>query len=130
MSFIRLLPQRILAFALMLLCLVVSDKVLPVQANPPGKVGTPESAQVTVPDVVGMKAAQARSVLLRAKLKCVNGPQKELTDDRSKHDTVASQTPPAGTEVAAGTPVTLMRYVYKPKPGQKPPAGELKVENK
>ena len=111
-----------------LVCLLACVLGPRIEAGQEGMIkGTSASAkeQVKVPDVVGMKGPQARSTLLQNKLKCVNGPKKEFTDDRTKVDTVASQQPGAGTVAVVGTPVTLMMYFYKAKP-----VGESGVKQK
>jgi eukaryotic-like serine/threonine-protein kinase len=83
-----------------------------------GREDTAPTTLVTVPDVTGMTAAKAGSVLQEAGLKA--GDVVEVQSTAGPAGTVVGQDPAAGTEVDGGTAVSL-QVAASPSPS--PPAG-------
>lgn len=75
----------------------------------PGETTTTLPATTTVPDVVGQRLAKALLLLARAGLQG-NAAASIPNDDPGRAGTVASQTPPAGSEAARGATVDLTVY--------------------
>ena len=69
-------------------------------------------AQTRVPNVVGMDRAQAEKQVIQAQLRPVDNKQTITTSDQNKNAVVASQNPPAGTQVAVNSAVTVVYYRY------------------
>ena len=78
----------------------------------------PTGQTTTVPSVVGTTLTQAENQLKGAQLSCTLSTHRTNTSDRTQDSKVASQTPAAGEQVAAGSTVTVVLYKYVSGPAQ------------
>jgi hypothetical protein len=66
----------------------------------------------TVPNIVGLQSGEARRVVQAAGLVYELAAQGEPTSEAAKNTIVARQTPAAGAQVAASSPVKSTLYVF------------------
>jgi beta-lactam-binding protein with PASTA domain len=100
---------------------VVLYSYTPSQTSQQSSQKPPAEHLTTVPDVVGMKVAVARTALNRANLMMVVDATVHFTYDRSLAQTVMAMNPAAGAQLPLRSRVVLSVYTFNPKPPQ--PAG-------